>query len=431
MRYNFLNIKHQKRHSRTEENMRIKSTRSKFSTLQQVCAHIPGHLVAKLARKHGVDKQARSFSPWSHVVALLYAQLAHAIGLNNVIDGLRLHRGKLGAIRGATPPARNTLSHANRTRSAEMAEDLFWSVLDHLRTVRPSFGGKTYQGFPRRFKRVIHAVDSSTIQLVANCMDWAKHRRKKAAAKLHMRLDMQSFLPKFAIVDTAKHNDNRRAREMCSDIGSGEIVLFDKAYVDYKHLYDLDGRGVFWVTRAKDNMKYRCVKRRIKRPADKILRDDEIVLSIEASRKHYPDRLRFVRAIVERDGKETEMIFITNNFDWAPSSIADLYKHRWAIEVFFKQLKQTLQLCAFLGHNKNAIQWQVWTALLVYVLLRFEAHLSKWSHSFTRLFGLVRATLWSRIDLMKVLLSCGTAGGDFRLLATPEQAYLPGFTPPS
>jgi hypothetical protein len=417
------------RNTRKKEDSTMQSTRSKFSTLQQICSHIPGHLVSKLAREHGVDGQSRSFSPWSHVVALLYAQLAHAVGLNNVSDGMSLHRAKLGAIRGATPPARNTLSHANKIRTSAMAEDLFWSVLDHLTTVCPSFGGRTYKGLPRRFKRAIHAVDSSTIQLVANCMDWAKHRRRKAAAKLHMRLDLQSFLPGFAIVDTAKHNDNKRARELCAGIQAGEIVLFDKAYVDFEHLHDINERGVFWVTRAKDNLRYRCVRRRLRKPEGRILRDDEIVLRTAASRKLYPGRLRLVRAIVERDGKEVEMVFITNNFEWAPSSVADLYKHRWGIEAFFKQLKQTLQLCAFLGHSKNAIQWQVWTALLVYVLLRYIAHLSNWPHSFTRLFGWVRCALWSRIDLLETLRSCGTAGGDFRLLCAPAQAYLPGISP--
>ena len=156
------------------------------------------------------------------MVSLLYAQLAHSSGLNNVCDGFRLHTGKLGSIRDATPPARNTLSNADKNRSADMAEELFWSVFDHLKALSPSFGGKTYKGFPRRFKRVIHAVGSTTIQLVPNCIDWAKHRRKKAAAKLHMRLDLQSFLPEFAIVDTAKHNDNKRAREMCSDIAQAK-----------------------------------------------------------------------------------------------------------------------------------------------------------------------------------------------------------------
>jgi len=408
--------------------MTFKSARSKFSILQQICQYIPCQLVAKLARKHAVDEQARTFSPWSHVVSLLYAQLAHAIGLNNVCDVLQMHKSKLAAVRGATAPARNTLSHANKIRSAHMAEELFWSVLEHLKAICPSFGGKTYQGFPRRFKRVIHVVDSTTIQLVASCMDWAKHRRKKAAAKLHMRLDLQSFLPRFAIVDTAKHNDNKRAREMCADIGAGEIVLFDKAYVDFEHLFALDGRGASWVTRAKDNLRYRCVKHRIKHADGRVLRDDEIVLLTPATRQQYPKRLRFLRAQVEVDGKDIDMEFLTNNFQWEPSTIADLYKRRWAIEAFFKQIKQTLQLCDFLGHSKNAIQWQVWMGLLVYILLRFLAHLSNWSHSFTRLFGLVRCSLWTCYDLLVVLKSYGTAGGDFRLIAAPEQAYLPGIT---
>jgi len=407
----------------------MKSARSQFSTMNQICKYIPGHVVAKLARKHGVEKQARTFTPWSHVVALLYAQLSHSIGLNNVCDGLRMHKAKLAGIRGAVVPARNTLSNANKTRSADMAEELFWTVLEHLTTICPAFGGKTYKGFPRRFKKAIHVIDSSTIQLVANCIDWAKHRRKKAAAKLHMRLDLQSFLPKFAIIDTAKHNDNKRARELCAEVGAGEIVLFDKAYVDFEHLFDLDARGVSWVSRAKDNLQYRCVKRRIKRAEGRILRDDEIVLSTPATRGRYPKRLRLVRAIVERDGQDVEMVFITNNFEWAPTTVGDLYKHRWGIEAFFKQIKQTLQLCDFLGHNKNAIQWQVWMGLLVYVLLRFLAHLSDWTHSFTRLFGLIRCSIWTRHDLLAVLRFCGTAGGDFRLLQAPQQAYLLGMEP--
>ena len=407
----------------------MKPARWKSSTLHQVCQLIPGHLVAQLARKHGINKQARTFSPWSHVVALVYAQLAHATGLNNVCDGLQLHKGKLGALRGATPPARNTLSHANRTRSADMAEDLFWAMLKHLQSISPSFAGKTYRGFPRRFKRMIYAVDSSTIELVASCMDWAKHRRKKAAAKLHMRLDLQNFLPAFAIVDTAKHNDNKRARELCAGITQGAIVLFDKAYVDFLHLFDLHERGVFWVTRAKENMQWRCVRRLIKKPQGTILRDDIILLSTPSSRNNYPQRLRRIHALVERDGRQVEMTFITNNLEWSAHTIAELYKSRWAIEAFFKQIKQTLQLCDFLGHSKNAIRWQVWTALLVYVLLRFLAHQSHWPHSFTRLFGLIRSCLWTRRHLLSTLQFYGTARGDFRLLQAPQQTYLLGFSP--
>jgi IS4 transposase len=136
--------------------------------------------------------------------------------------------------------------------------------------------------------------------------------------------------------DRFARSDNKRARELCAGLQAGEIALFDKAYVDFSHLYDLSMRGVFWVTRAKDNMQYRVKKRLLKKPAGRILRDDLIVLTGAASREKYPQVLRRVRAIVEVDGQEREMEFLTNNLEWAPSSIAALYKSRWQIEVFFE-----------------------------------------------------------------------------------------------
>jgi hypothetical protein len=384
--------------------------------------------VPKLAREHGVDKQARSFSPWSHVVSLVYAQLSGSISLNDVCDNLGNHSGPLSGVRGATPPARNTLSHASKTRPAAMAEALFWATLGHLRTISPGFGPprKRKRGLPRRFKRLIHALDSTTIQLVANCMDWAKHRRRKAAAKCHLRLNLQSFLPEFAVVDTAKENDNRRARELCAGVRAGEIAVFDKAYIDFEHLHDLEKRGVFWVTRAKDNMACEVLESFLAGPEGKILADDIIVLTTPKSQTAYPEPLRLVRALVEVEGREVEMEFLTNNFAWAPSSICDLYRCRWDIEVFFKQIKQNLKLCDFLGHSANAVRWQVWTALLVYVLLRYLGHVSAWAHSFSRLCTLVRGLLWDKLALRELLVAHGTAGGCFRMLGRPDQAYLPG-----
>ena len=406
-----------------------KPTRTNLSVLAQVCNLIPAFLTAKLAREFGVDKKARTFSPWSHLVALLYAQLTHAMSLIDVCDALRHHAPKLARVRGATPPSKNTLSHANRGRDATMAERLFWETLTHLTGQCPRFGGRTFKGMPRRFKRAVHAVDSSTIQLAANCIDWARHRRRKAAAKLHLRLNLRSFLPAIAIVDTAKHNDNRRARELCAGLKEGEIVVFDKAYVDFKHLFDMTVRGVFWVTRTKSNMKYRVKRRLLKKAEGNILRDDLIVLTGKISRGRYPEVMRRVRAIVEIDGKEREMEFLTNNLEWAPSSIANLYKSRWEIEVFFKEIKQTLQLCDFLGHNKNAVLWQVWTALLLYLLLRFLAFVNHWRHGFKRFFCLMRSSVWDGVLVVSLAAFCGTAGGIPEARAAPKQLYLPGFGP--
>lgn len=150
----------------------MKTTRSKFTILRQVVSHIPTHLVIQLARQHGVAARCRSFSPWSHVVSLVFAQLSHALGLNDVCDFLRNHSGVLPTLRGATAPSRNGLAHANKVRNADMAEDLFWRTLSSLQQRHPRFGmGRKYVGFPRRFKRLINVVDSTTVKLVANCID--------------------------------------------------------------------------------------------------------------------------------------------------------------------------------------------------------------------------------------------------------------------
>jgi len=195
-----------------------------------------------------VDKKARDFTPWSHVVAMRWAQLAHSLSLNDMADTMRNHAGSLATIRRALPPSRNGLSHANKVRNADMAEELFWKMLEHIHNRCPKFGlGHKYSGLPRRFKRAIYAIDSTTIKLVANCIDWAKHRRRKTAAKCHMQLNLQTFLPSFAIVKAANTHDSTEARELCANLKDGETALFDKAYIDFGHLYDLDQRGVFWV----------------------------------------------------------------------------------------------------------------------------------------------------------------------------------------
>lgn len=399
-------------------------TRANVVVLKQMLNLIPLGMINRIARETGVEDKSRSFTPTSHLAAMLFAQLSRAMGLNDVCDWLRLKAPVLARF-GVTPPSRNGLSNANRERDALFAEKLFWSLLGDLQHGCPSFAtGKKGKGLLRRFKVRIHAVDSTVMQLAANCMDWARHRRRKAAAKMHLRLDLHSFLPSFAIVDTAGEHDNKRAREVCAGILSGEIVIFDKAYIDLLHLAELDERAVFWVTRAKDNMKYRVLKN-LSKPQGNIIRDQRISLQ----GKHKGMIMRRVEAWVEVDGEWRIMVFITNNFDWSPQSVCDLYRRRWDIEVFFKQVKQSLKLGSFLGHNANAVKWQVYTALMVYVLLRYMAHLSQWGHSFTRLFAVVRSTVWERIELLALLKSYGTASDRLRVLGAVNQAWLPGFVP--
>jgi hypothetical protein len=170
-------------------------------------------------------------------------------------------------LRGATPPSHNNLSHVNKRRDAALAERLFWAVLEHLQKLSPGFAtGRRGKGLARRFRRVIHVVDSSTIALIASCIDWAQHRRRKAAAKLHVHLDLHSLLPRFVLVESAKAADSIRAAEVCAGVTPGEIVIFDRAYVDFVHLGVLNDDGVFWVTRSKESLSFRVVKNCLRQP---------------------------------------------------------------------------------------------------------------------------------------------------------------------
>ena len=404
--------------------MPIKSTRSKVTIIRQLCELIPPFMVAKLATEHGI--RSRAITPWSHVVSLVYAQFTHALGLNDVCDSLNANRSGLYLIRGAKPPSKNGLSNANRTRDPAMAESLFWFMLEHLQTLKPRFGGPGFGRMQRRFKRTVHLVDSTTIQLFVQCMDWAKHRRRKAAAKMHLRLDLASFLPAFIVIDSAKGHDNTKAHELCAGVNAGEIVVFDMAYIDYEHLNILDQRGVFWVTRVKSNMQFRCVKHLTKEPVGRILKDELVLVKDPKTRTLYPKRMRRVTARVDVNGEDKVMVFFTNNLEWSAQSICDLYKSRWAIEVFFKHIKQNLRIGDFLGYNRNAIEWQLWTALLTYLLLRYLHAVSDWEYSFMRLFTALRAVLWQNREAVEYLRSYGTAGEQQPSVSVPQQAFLPG-----
>jgi len=381
----------------------------------------------RVARQTGVEAKARTFDPWSHLVSMLYAQIAHALSLNDVCDGLAMNELALKAIRGAKVPSRNGLSHANKVRDAAFAEQLYWETLKHLQARQSEFRWHEISNYAYRFKRSVSLVDATVIPLVANCMDWAKHRRRKAGAKCHLRLDLQSLLPRFVCIDTAAEHEATRAREVCQGLQAGEIGVFDKGYLDLEHMAVLTDRGVFWVTRAKDNLAYEVVQERACPQGGRILKDQVIVFKYYVARKSYGQPLRLVTAMVEVDGQEREMRFLTNHLNWSAQSVANLYRCRWNIEVFFKTLKQTLQIADFLGYSANAVRWQVWIALLTELLLRFLAWNSRWPRAFVRLFTIIRAALWRRWQLLDLLACYGTAGPPVRIRAQPEQAYFAGF----
>jgi len=397
--------------------------RSKHTVFRQVCNLIPGHTIPVLAREHQID--ARGFSATSHVMALIYGHVSRALSLNEICDALSVHAAEFLRIRDATPPKRNTFSNANRTRDPFVAENLYWQMLAHLQTVCPGFTeyGK-HAGFIFRLKRDIFAMDSTTLQLTLASIDWARHRRRKAAAKCHLRLNIGTFLPTFAVVEDAAHHDSVRADVLCAGMVAGDVLLADRAYVDLDFLAGLEARGIFFVLRPKSNMLFQTVK---SLPVKgKILRD-ELVRPTGVKTQSYPGLLRLVTALVEVDGVEREMTFLTNNTVWSARTIAELYRARWSIELFFKELKQTLQLRDFVGINEKAVKWQVWTGLLTHLLLRFLRHVSRWGRSFSRCVGIVRSALWVKTDLGELLACYGTAQSPHRPVLCAKEPFLPGF----
>ncbi len=385
-----------------------KPTKTEYTVLRQLVQWIPAGMIQRLAVEHKLD--IRKWSAVSHVVALMYGQLAGCDSLNGIVDAARVHESEWRNIRGARPPKRNTFSNANRRRDAAMAERLYWEVFERLVSVCPGFGQyKRHKGFLARMKRGIFAIDSSTIKLCLNCIDWARHRRKKAAAKLHMSLNVGSRLPAFAVVEDAGHHDSTRAGALCAGLAAGDVCLADRAYTDFGFLDGLRARGVFFVVRQKKNMRFKSVKTLPKGRDAGVVSDELVEPALARSKGLYPFPLRRVAARVEVDGKTMEMVFLTDNFDWSARTVAELYRARWAVELFFKELKQTCLIHDFVGYNENAVRWQVWTGLLVHLLLRFMRHVTGWELSFSRLAGVARAAVWVKRDLAAILKTYGTA----------------------
>lgn len=306
------------------------NTTERLTVLGQFCKLIPKYCLANVCaelNKEGIKIAARAFSVWSHIVSMIYCHMAHCISLNDICDGLQNFKGNLNNIRNATAPHRNTLSHANRTRDIALIKKLFWKIVVHYQQTHPNFftlGARSYFRLPRRFKRAIRAIDSTTIELIARCMDWAKHRKHKAAAKVHVALYLISFIPIRVVTDSANHHDGSYMSELCGNMKPGDIAVMDRAYVDYVQLNTLTEKGVFWVTRSKSNMKVKVIRSRVNDSRNEarkdkkahypiILSDDEVELTGKVSYARYPKRFRHIVAkVLDSNGVEITISFLSN-----------------------------------------------------------------------------------------------------------------------
>ena len=365
------------------------------SLFSQLLREIPRFEFERLVRKHGAERHAKGFTCWNQLVSMLFCHLAGADSLREICNGLACCLGKLVHLGVERMPNKSTLSYANANRPAKLYEDLFWNMLDRFRSSGQLPGGR----HRFRFKNKLFSLDSTIISLCLSLFPWASFRRAKGGVKVHVLLDHSDYMPAFAVISDAKKHDVKVAKSLRFNPGS--IVAMDRAYNDYQLFAAWTERDVSFVTRMKDNALYEVVERRRVPLNRNILFDDIIRLTgVKASEK-CPHLLR--RVVVWDGENDREIVLLTNHLEFGATTIAEIYKDRWQIELFFKALKQNLKIKTFIGTTENALRIQIWTALLALLLLKWLHYLSRASWSFSNLASLLRLNLFTYRDLMEWL----------------------------
>lgn len=410
-----------------KENLKATTRRMIPILAQIVQRYLPGYKIEELAA--GEKIKAREFSYSAQVYLLMLGQLAHVFSLNELVDLSTIFSGELRRIRGIEAVKLTTFSHANRTRSPSVMQRFFWLVYGMFAREDPSFASPRHKGALAKFRmRGIYAVDSTTIQLAYWCIKWAKHRQRKAAVKLHMVANVASMLPKFAVVGKACEHDSKREEGLFASLLPGDVGILDRAYNNFPVLYRQALRGVFFVIREKAPTMYRVAKRAARGDLPPgVVSDETIRLTGATTKTGYPQALRRVSALVEVKGETREMAFYTNNFEWSASTVAGLYKARWAVELLFKELKQTLQLQSFFGENQNAVEWQIWAAMLTHLVLRYIKWKNKVVSSYTRFAAVIKNTIWLKRSLEAVINFYCIAPSQSGPPPDDRMPYLPGF----
>jgi Transposase DDE domain/Domain of unknown function (DUF4372) len=336
----------------------------------------------QLVDRHGSDRRSKGFSSWSQFVAMIFCQLGRAQSLREIEQGLASAEGRLQQLGVDRAAKRTTLAYANAHRPWQLYESVFQSLYARCTAIAP--------GHKFRFRSRLLSLDASTIDLCAAMFDWARFRRTKGAVKLHLLLDHDGHLPRYAVITDGKTSDIEVARRL--ELPAGSIVVFDRGYNDYLWFTELTLFNVGFVTRMKEGSLYDVVESRT--PHGKgVLRDD--IMTVRTTHPEVDDKPVRLRRIEFIDAEGKEYVFLTNRLDLAAVTIAEIYRQRWQIELFFKAIKQNLRIKTFVGTSENALHIQIWTALIAMLMLRFLQLSSTWGWSLSNLVAMIRLNLFT------------------------------------
>ena len=354
----------------------------------QVLKLIPRIEFERVVKETRAEYRSKGLSSWSQFVAMLFCQLGRAHSLREIEGGLKSCEGKLTHL-GIEAPVRSSLSYANKHRPWQLFERVFYGLFE--RVSAKVIGKRKF-----RFKNKLVSLDSTTIDLCLSMYDWARFCRTKGAVKLHLVLDHDGYLPRFAIITDGKVHDVAVAQQM--SFAPGTIVVEDRGYTDYELYAKWTQTGVYFVSRLRTNAVFEIVEERDVPHAGHILKDQIIRLNGKHAEQRCPHLLRRIEALREDTGEI--LVFVTNHYRLAANTIGAIYKDRWQIELFFKALKQNLKIKTFIGTSANAVKTQIWTALISMLLLRYLQLSSRFGWSLANLVALLRMNLFTHRDLM-------------------------------
>lgn len=365
--------------------------------LKQIMQVLSYDKFRKIVDEHWGDRYTKTFSSWSHLHVMFIFHITGRTSIRDLLNYLNVHSSLLYHC-GISSLSKSNLSHNNTTRPSEIFESFYYSTLEDLRNKVPFDKSRKF-----KFKLKIKSIDSSTISLCKTLYEWATFRTSKGGIKLHTSLDHDSMIPDFLSIGEAKTNDAKGVWTI--PILPGCIYVVDRAYLCLKWLNEVIMTKSHFVIRLKKNTTYEIIKSKKVSYENKnkgVVFDGEIKFT-GTKKDDYTGKLRLVEFIDQETGKEFK--FITDNFKLSPYTIAEIYKDRWQIELFFKKIKQNLKIKSFIGRTKNSIKIQIWVAMIVLLLHEFSNWLSRTQLSLKEFLSKVCGTLFSFRRLTEILNS--------------------------
>ena len=364
---------------------------SKLTLFAQIISKLDRNIFKKIVQERKSDKHQKGYNSWTHLVSMLFCQFAKSQSVRDISNGLRSATGNLNHLGIDKAPSKSTISYQNKHRDYNIFKDYYFELLSRL---------GQQAGFKRvkfTIKSKIFLLDSTTISLCLSLFDWAKYKTAKGAIKMHTLLDFDGNLPAYVNITNGKTADNKGAYNI--PLLKGSVIVADRFYNDFSLLNIWDSKGVFFVVRHKENIQYNVVKEN-DLPEDRhphLLKDEIIELKNEGSKEKYPKQLRRI-AIWDDENKQV-IELITNHFKWVANTISELYKSRWQIEIFFREIKQLLHIKSFIGTSENAVMIQIWTALITILILKALKAMAKFGWHLSNLVAFIRLNLFVKIVL--------------------------------